>query len=433
MRYAIIPKGLTLDQVEAECKRYGGKNIRVARMSEQVFAELDDAGLRRLESTPGLAVKRITTVKADQLRLQPYRPLEEYEVCQPIYGSSVASVWSQFYEFRDMFSPPLTGGGLVTAVLDSGIRKTHRTLVDKVTYEKNFTRSPAVDDVFDHGTGVAYLVAGGRHAPGEEAGMAPGAKVMNIKVINDDGIGTTEDLIMGINEVHDLFCQAVYGELPLGDPMYPNAVNMSLGTEDDGDPDNPLRLAIEKLYQASPGKFPIFCAAGNTGGPVLLPAAAKHAWAVGSVTFSPFGLWEHSSRGCQLEGIVKPEMVFYGVNILTASSASDDAMVSRSGTSFSSPLALGQLCLMREAGDRYGILDKLIAMEYEELEGLVYMMCAKPEGIPLGKTNDWGYGFPMGHLLAREFGVSQSPVQSLTQVFPALALAMSMPAVVRGM
>ncbi|MFW6125472.1 MAG: S8 family serine peptidase [Chloroflexota bacterium] len=431
MRYAIIPKGLSINEVETECRLSGGRNIRVAHMSEQVFAELDDAGVQRLQGISGLVVKKITKTRADQLRLQPYVGAK-YEVCQPIYGSSLATIWSGFYDFREMFSPPLTGAGLVTAVLDSGIRKTHRSLVDKVTYEANFTDSPDCDDHFDHGTGVAYLVAGGRHALGEEAGMAPGARVMNIKVIGDDGEGTVEDAVMGMNEVHDLFCEAVYGELPLGDPMYPNAVNMSFGTEDDGDPDNPLRLAIEKLYQASPGKFPIFCAAGNTGGPVLLPAAAEHAWAVGAVNFSPFSLWENSNRGCKIESVIKPELVFYGINILMASSASDDAMVAKSGTSFASPLALGQLCLMREAADRFGVQDWLIGRTYEELEQLVALMCVKPEDVPLGKTNDWGYGFPLGNLMARQFGIGASPSQTLTQAMPALAMAMGMAAVMKA-
>ena len=411
MRYTIIPRGLTLNQVEAECRRFGGRNIKVAGMSEMVFCELEPAGLEKLKAIPGLIVKEVKKTESTQVRapeITPPAPITEQII--PVYGSFQAVYASLFYEFRESFTPALAGRKLVCAVLDSGIRKSHVALKDKVTYEANFSNSPTLDDVFDHGTGVAYLVCGGDHAPGVESGLAPGARVMNIKVLDDDGTGTTEALIMGINEVHDLFCQAVYGELPYGDPMYPNVVNMSLGTGDDGDPDNPLRLAVEKLYEASPGKFPIFCSAGNLGptpGSITLPAAARHAWAVGAVTFSPFDIWQYSSRGpvtlTNGETLVKPEMVCYGVNILVASAKDDTAYSLKSGTSFASPMAAGLLCLMREAAEAYGVFETLLAMPYEELEYVVNAMSWKPKEPVMTKDNDWGYGMPLGTLMQQQF------------------------------
>lgn len=430
MRYAIVSKGLPLNQVEAECRRYGGKNIKVAKMSELVFCELDPAGLDRLKTIPGLAIKEVKKTESAQVRAPEIvpPPIPTVEPGALVYGAFQANYGSLFYEFRESFAPPLTGRGLVCAILDSGIRKTHIALKDKVTYEANFSDSPTPDDVFDHGTGTAYLVCGGSHAAGVESGLAPGAKVMNIKVLNDDGTGSTENLILGINEVHELFVNAVYGELPYGDPMYPNAVNISLGAPDDGDPDNPLRLAIEKLYQASPGKFPIFCSAGNGGpnpGTISLPAACKHAWAVGAVTFEPFEVWSYSSRGpvrlTTGEELVKPEMVFYGVNILVASSKSDDAYVRKAGTSFASPMCLGQLCLMREAATVYGVFEKLLVMSYEELEFLVNAMSWKSREPVMTKENDWGYGMPLGALMQQQFQPAaavdiQAMVNSVTPI-----------------
>ena len=423
MRYSVVPKGLTLSQVEAECRRYG-KNIQVAKWSEVVFVELDKEGRSKLESIPGLKVKSVE--KTTGHVMPPPIPMPEAGAM--VYGSFQANYASLFYEFRESFTPPLTGRNLVVAVIGSGIHKDHIALKDKITYEKNFSDSPTLDDVFDHDTGTAYLICGGSHAAGVESGLAPGAKVMNIKVLNDDGTGTTEALIMGMNEVHDLFATAAYAELPYGHPMYPNAVNISLGAEDDGDPDNPLRQAVEKLYQASPGKFPIFCSAGNFGpnpGTITLPAGAKHAWAVGAVTFSPFDVWEHSSRGPVIlttgEQLVKPEMVFYGVNILVASSKSNDAYARKAGTSFASPMAAGQLCLMREAAVSYGVFETLLVMSYEELESLVNAMSWKPREPVMTKENDWGYGMPLGTLMGEQFRPTaavdiQALVNSITPI-----------------
>jgi serine protease AprX len=89
-----------------------------------------------------------------------------------------------FYLLRSYFNPPLTGKGLTVAVLDSGIRKTHQSLKNKIIYEANYSGSPTADDVFGHGTQVAFVIAGGMHALGEKAGVSPGASLMNIKVIH---------------------------------------------------------------------------------------------------------------------------------------------------------------------------------------------------------------------------------------------------------
>ncbi len=95
-----------------------------------------------------------------------------------------------FYLIRSYFAPALTGIGLTVAVLDTGVRKTHRSLLNKIVYEANFSESPTAEDVFGHGTQVAFMIAGGQHGQGEKAGVSPGASVMNIKVISDDK-GTT--------------------------------------------------------------------------------------------------------------------------------------------------------------------------------------------------------------------------------------------------
>lgn len=67
MRYIVIPTGLSLSEVEAECRRLGGKNIKVAYRSEQVFVELEDAAVEKLKEIPGLMVKTISRFQADQL------------------------------------------------------------------------------------------------------------------------------------------------------------------------------------------------------------------------------------------------------------------------------------------------------------------------------------------------------------------------------
>lgn len=422
MRYCIVDKGIGLARIESEARKLGARNIKKAPLAGQLFCDLEPAAADKLGTLPNIVIRSVKTIKADQFQ---------------VYSALQASAASRFWEFRNMFEPPITGSGLTVALLDSGIRKTHIGLRDKVVYEKNFTDSPDCDDKFGHGTSTAFLIAGGEHAPGVECGIAPGAKVMNIKILNDTGVGTDEWLIEGMDECREIFeeCSAKMetGEMGYFDPGFLNAVNCSVGAIDDKDPDNPIRLAVDRLYGASPGKFPIFCSAGNggpTAGTITLPAAARHAWAVGAVTFEPFEIWEHSSRGIVRlsDGteLMKPEMVFYGVNILTAGVGSDEDFVVKTGTSFSAPLALGHLCLYREVAGRYGFLDSLLEMGYEDLETLVYMMSIKPRAAPLTKDSDYGYGMPFGDLMARAMPTApavdmESIIGSIT---PLLAVAM---------
>jgi len=140
---------------------------------ELLLGEVTDARLLRLVQS--ISLRQVVTL--------PQSPA----VYGPVYAVAQTALSTLFFDFRTMFNPPVTGAGFTIAVLDSGIRKTHLGLKDKLVYEVNLSDAPSAEDVFDHGTGVAYIAAGGKHGVGEDSGMAPGARLMNIKVINDNG------------------------------------------------------------------------------------------------------------------------------------------------------------------------------------------------------------------------------------------------------
>ncbi len=66
MRYLVISKGLNISQLQGEVKRCGGRNLKVAAASKQIFCDLDDAGKDKLKAIPGLVVKDIQRVGTDQ-------------------------------------------------------------------------------------------------------------------------------------------------------------------------------------------------------------------------------------------------------------------------------------------------------------------------------------------------------------------------------
>ncbi|MBN2238309.1 MAG: S8 family serine peptidase, partial [Dehalococcoidales bacterium] len=172
MRYSIISKSLTPEQLEIQIKRAGARNITKTKLLGQVFCEMDESQVRELSSVSGLTVKPLKSYTTDQVET----------VIPP--AETISDV---FYLLRSYFYPPLTGTGLTVAVLDSGVRKTHNSLRTKVVYEANCTDSLSADDVFGHGTQVAFIIAGGMHGQGEKAGVSPGASIFNIKVIGDEG------------------------------------------------------------------------------------------------------------------------------------------------------------------------------------------------------------------------------------------------------
>lgn len=425
MRYAIISTAMPLSQIEAECLRLGARNLKTARTSGQVFCDLDEAAAERLKLIPGVLVKKVGTVSNAQ-----YIPIE-VEPGEPTYAASQISLASEMYQLRSLLSPPVTGQGVTIALLDSGILKDHTGLRGKVVYEANLTDSLTPEDIYSHGTAVAYMAAGGRHALGEESGVAPGARLMNIKVLGDDGVGTDESVVLGLEELMRLWEEAEAKELPITDPMYPNVVNMSFGKEDTGDENDPLRLAIKRVYQAMPLHVTLYAAAGNNGphpGTMLLPASMIEVVSVGAVTFDPFAVWERSSRGPTRDGLTTPDYVFYGVNVLLASARSPNHFERKSGTSFSSPAYAGVWSLCLEGIPR--LMQPELAQQFlqtpipewvEAFGQLITAISVKPLGAPQEKDNDYGYGMPLGSLMIRSVA---APALGMEMLTPILGLGM---------
>lgn len=416
MRCAIVSKGLSLVQMETEAKKVGAGDIKVTKFLNQLFCELDEAQAKALSKIPGLLVKLVKEYRTDQVMTAP----------------AAETVSDVFYLLRSYFSPPLTGTGLTVAVLDSGVRKTHRALQGKVICEANFTDSPTTDDVFGHGTQVASVIAGGIHALGEKAGVSPGASLMNIKVVNDEGIGTDEDIVLGIDRVCDLAETARREGLWPTDDMYPNVINLSLGGDDDGDPDNPVRAACRQA-SAEYG-LDVVAAAGNFGPKmttITLPACDPEVIAVGAVeTSGELVVWEKSSRGPTVQGETKPDFVMWGTSIEMASHKADDEYLVKSGTSFSAPMLSGLTGLLWESGRRaYG---EGWSFRWTQARQVAPYFCTKPQDAPLNKDNAYGFGLPaMGTMLGQVAQVG-TPMEETMQMFPMLMMMGMFGAIARG-
>jgi len=418
MRFALISKGLSLEQMEVEALKAGARNVQKTKLLAQLFCELDQSKVETLSRVPGLAVKPLKEYKTDQVMTE-LPPVE--------------TISDVFYMLRSYFAPPVTGTGLTVAILDTGVRKTHESLRNKVIYEANFTDSPSADDVFGHGTQVAFVVAGGMHALGEKAGVSPGASVINIKVINDEGIGNDQAIVLGIDRVCDLAEAARKKGLWPTDEAYPNVINLSLGGEDDGDPDNPVRAACR---QASiEYGLDVIAAAGNSGPKmttVMLPACDPEVTAVGAIeSAGELTVWEKSSRGPTVQGETKPDFVIWGTNLEMASNKADSEYVTKSGTSFAAPMLSGLTGLLWESGRRaYG---EAWQFRWKEARQFAPYFSTKPQSAPVNKDNTYGFGLPaMGTMLGQVAQANAQTPQGV-ETFPAFMMLAMMVNIMGGL
>ena len=418
MRYSVISKGLTLEQVEVEVKKAGGRDITRARLIGHFFCELDEEQAKALSKIAGLVVRPVAEFKTHQVMTE---------------ALPVQTVSDVFYLLRSYFTPPITGTGLTIAVLDSGMRKSHQSLKDKIVYEANFTSSPSTDDVFGHGTQVGFVVAGGEHALGDKAGVSPGAKLFNIKVIDDSGVGDDESVIMGIDKVCELAQNARTKGLYPTDDMYPNVINISFGGEDDGDADNPVRVACRKASDEY--GLDVVAAAGNFGPKITtitLPACEPEVIAVGAIeTLGELVIWDQSSRGPTEQGETKPDFVMWGTDIEMASEKTDDGYVTKTGTSFAAPMLSGLTGLLWESGRRaYG---EGWSFRWVSARQVAPYFCTKPQDAAVNKDNTYGFGLPaMGSMLG-QMVTTVAPTQQMMEGFPMLAMMGMMATMVRGL
>jgi subtilisin family serine protease len=281
------------------------------------------------------------------------------------------------------------GDGVTWAVLDSGIHLTHPHFGEDTIAQIYDCTNPAqrrhrgglqplnpndpndakaIADRFGHGAHVAGIIAGThttRDKDGEErvmCGMAPEAKLVVYKVLDDNGSGEDSWIIKAIDHIYDTNERA--GRVVI------HGVNLSLGGEFDVETFNcghtPLCEELRRLWHQG---VVVVLAAGNEGFAKLNtsdgeniqanmsksigdPANLDEAIVVGSVHKEnphTYGTSFFSSRGPTADGRMKPDCVAPGERIF---SVRNDAVIKArakfeqlytemSGTSMAAPHVSG--------------------------------------------------------------------------------------------
>ncbi|MBW3548271.1 MAG: S8 family serine peptidase [Actinobacteria bacterium] len=106
------------------------------------------------------------------------------------------------------------GGGVIIAVVDTGVDAAHPDLAAKIVGARSFIEEPDVgnpgecpttvaDDCNGHGTHVAGIAGASTGNAVGVAGVAPDARIMPVRVLNGNGIGSVSAVAQGIRYAAD--------------------------------------------------------------------------------------------------------------------------------------------------------------------------------------------------------------------------------------
>ena len=263
---------------------------------------------------PARAIKNLSD-DDDVAYISPDRPL-----------TSMSSVVNDYHTVNinapAAWSAGLDGSGIGVVVIASGIVSSSPDLTAANLLSYNLVFGSSNYDEYGHGTHVAGIIAGnGASSTGTGytytfKGIAPGAKIYSLKVLDKNGAGTDSQVI-----------QAIYGVIQNKDYYNVRVINLSLGRGVyESYKTDPLCQAVEAAWKAG---IVVVVAAGNDGrnnaigtkgyGTINSPGNDPYVITVGATNTRGSSLRykevpaSYSSKGPSLwDQVIKPDLVAPG-------------------------------------------------------------------------------------------------------------------------
>ncbi|WP_040907863.1 S8 family peptidase [Streptomyces griseoflavus] len=282
-------------------ERYGGSVRKTFGSALNGYtAALSAAGARRLAADPAVASveqnQRVSATDTTQSGA-PWGLDRIDQTSLPLSGT---------YTYPDS-----AGSGVTAYVIDTGVRITHQQISGRAAYGYDAVDGDTTaSDGNGHGTHVATTIAGSTY------GVAKKAKIVAVRVLDNNGSGTTAGVIAGIDWV-------------TANHSGPSVANLSLG----GGASTTLDTAVRNSI-ASGVTYAVAAGNSSANASSYSPARVTEALTVGATT-STDARASYSNYGSVLD-IFAP-----GSSITAGWHTSDTATSTISGTSMATPHVAG--------------------------------------------------------------------------------------------
>ena len=276
-----------------------------------------------------------------------------------------------------------TGNGVVVAVLDTGVDYNHIDIAGSMWdggsefphHGYDFINSD--DDPMDdycHGTHCAGIVAGQGNA-GIQTGIAPGAKIMALKIMDDTGYGSDEQLFAAVefalqHGADILSCS--FGDPEIG-PYAPYrqvfetvlsagvVASVAAGNVGDTQYAYPVPYNIEAPGNCPPpwlhpdqllegGHTAVVCigATNSNDEHCSFSSVGPVTWSEGS-NIGDYNDYPYVNGNASQSGLIRPDISAPGKNITSLNYNTVNGYVEYDGTSMATPCAAGVMALLLEA------------------------------------------------------------------------------------
>ncbi len=269
----------------------------------------------------------------------------------------------EIIDVDQLWASGINGTGITVAVLDSGAWGQHPDLVNKIIGFKDLINGRddldpsngmnAYDDN-GHGTGTAWLVAGTDAGTGSYSGMAPGADLLIVKILDEDGTTDDSTIAQGIEYAVDAGADVI--SLSVGGPWSESYLF------------DPSISACEAAVESG---VTVVVAAGNSGpasGTINSPGVTQEVITVGASN-GDYGVATFSSRGPVTRDsstprgrVAKPDVIAPGYHVMSGrwvdanpydypiynSTQFGDYYMIWSGTSAATPIVAGAAALLKQ-------------------------------------------------------------------------------------
>ncbi|HVF76140.1 MAG TPA: S8 family peptidase [Acidimicrobiales bacterium] len=289
--------------------------------------------------------------------------------------TSINSVYARETGADQLWAEGITGNGVTVALVDTGVSASPdlagRVVTDvpdptnsaRTDVCANFAGDGTCDDRYGHGTFLAGLIAGnGAGSAGMFRGIAPGARIVSVKVAGYDGSSDVSKVLAAIQYV-----------VSFREQLGIDVLNLSLGTNSTQSyAVDPLNHAVEQAWQSG---ITVVVAAGNLGpapGTISKPGDDPFVITAGSVDDRETPARDDdrvpnfSSRGpTAADGLAKPDLVAPGARLVSLRASQGnyvDTFVGGgvnatyrrgSGTSMSAAVVSGIAALVLDANETW--------------------------------------------------------------------------------